>query len=105
MQFGRGYPLDDGAAHAPPGIGVFQVRAPDLLVYPAGKTAMVHYQLAADVRGEVIAFAAAHPGRRWLCRHTIEMSASDADDIEAFYRRLVRDFRARFGCEPTPLSL
>ncbi|MCE9575574.1 MAG: hypothetical protein K8W52_20655 [Deltaproteobacteria bacterium] len=102
MQFGRWYPLDDGAAHAPPGRGVFQVRAEALLAYPTGKTAMVHYQLAGDVQAEVRAFAAAHPGRGWLCRHTIEMSATDADDIEAFYLRLVRDFRARFGCEPTP---
>jgi hypothetical protein len=102
MQFGRWYPLDDGAATAPPGRGVFQVRAPALLDYPAGKTAMVHYEVAADVQQAVAAFAAAHPGRGWLCRHTIEMSPADADDIDQFYARLVRDFRARFGCAPTP---
>lgn len=102
MKFGPWYPLDDGPAHAADGPGVFQIRAQDLLDYPTGKTAMVHYQLARDVRGEVSAFAATHGGRGWLCRHTIEMSAADVEDIASFFARLVRDFRARFGREPTP---
>ena len=105
MKFCPWYPLDDGAAHAAAGAGVFQVRAPDLLDYPSGKTAMVHYQLARDVRAEVAAFAAAHRGRGWSCRHTIEMSPADVDEIAAFFARLVREFRVRFGCEPTPTPL
>lgn len=98
MQFCPWYPLDGGAARAPAGPGVFQVRAPDLLDYPRGKTAMVHYELADDVRAAVAAFADAHAGRGWLCRH-LEEVAHDA--IADLYARLLRDFRARFGCEPT----
>jgi hypothetical protein len=101
MLFGPWYPLEDGARHAPPGPGVFQVRAPALLDYPRGKTAMVHYALVADVRDAVDTYSAGHGGRGWLCRHTVEMSPADVDDLAAFFARLVRDFRARFGCEPT----
>jgi hypothetical protein len=99
MQFGPWYPLDGGAAQAPAGRGVFQVRAPALLDYPSGKTAMVHYELASDVQSAIAAYAAAHPGRGWLCRHLEEIE--DAAAIEPLYARLLRDFRARFGCEPT----
>jgi hypothetical protein len=102
MQFGPWYPLDGGAAHAPIGRGVFQVRAPALLDYPTGKTAMVHYELASDVKSSVAAYAAAHAGRGWLCRHLEEIEEAGAPDrIDALYARLLRDFRARFGCEPT----
>jgi hypothetical protein len=97
MQFCPWYPLDDGATRAPAGPGVFQVRAPALLDYPRGKTAMVHYELAADVRAAVAAYALAHGGRGWLCRHLEEIDGS----VEDLYARLVRDFRARFGCDPT----
>ena len=103
MHFGRWYPLDDGARLAPAGPGVFQVRlAAGLRAYPTGRSAMVHYQVAADVRAAVTAFAAANPGRGWLCRHTVDLTPEDADDIDAFFARLVRDFRARFGTEPAP---
>jgi hypothetical protein len=98
MQFGPWYPLDGGDAHAPHGPGVFQVRAPALLDYPTGKTAMVHYELASDVKRAVASYAAAHAGRGWLCRHLEEIEPAQ---IDALYARLVRDFRARFGCEPT----
>ncbi len=95
MEFCPWYPLDGGAAHAPAAPGVFQVRAPELLDYPRGKTAMVHYERASDVRAAVDAFARAHAGRGWLCRHL-------EDVPEAFYAKLVRDFEQRFGCAPTP---
>jgi len=103
MQFGRWYPLEDGARHAPAGPGIFQVRqASGLRDYPTGKSAMVHYERARDLGAAVAAFAAAHPGRGWLCRHTVDLGPEDADDIDALYARLVRDFRARFGATPTP---
>jgi len=102
MRFCPWYPLADGAAHAPPTPGVFQIRIPSGLIdYPTGKSAMIHYQAAADVRAAVAAFAAAHPGAGWLCRHTIEMTAREVDDVEALCDKLVHDFRARFGRAPT----
>jgi hypothetical protein len=102
MKFCPWYPLEAVAGHAPAGPGVFQVRAPALLAYPTGKTAMVHYEVADDVGAAAARYAGDHAGRGWLCRHTVEMSAADVDDVVPFYTRLVRDFRARFGCEPTP---
>ena len=99
MRFCPWYPLDDAADHAPAARGVFQVRGPALLDYPGGKSAMVHYQLAEDVRGAAAAYAAAHGGRGWLCRHTIEI---DGADVVGLHDRLVREFRARFGSEPRP---
>jgi hypothetical protein len=95
MQFCPWYPLDGGEAHAPAGRGVFQVRAPALCDYPRGKTAMVHYELADDVRAAVARYASDHAGRGWLCRH------ADDPAIDTIYARLVREFSARFGCEPT----
>jgi hypothetical protein len=98
MRFCAWYPLDDAAGHAPAERGVLQVRAPELLAYPSGKSAMVHYELADDVRTAAVAFARGHGGRGWLCRHTIEVGA--ADDVAAHHARLVRDFATRFGAHP-----
>lgn len=102
MPFGRWYPLAEAARHAPSEPGVFQVRiAIGLIDYPQGKSAMIHYELAADLRGAATAFADRHAGRDWLCRHTVELSPEEVDDPGAVYARLVRDFRARFGVAPT----
>jgi hypothetical protein len=101
MRFCAWYQLDEAADHAPAARGVLQVRVPQLLDYPTGKSAMVHYQLADDVRAAAIAYAAAHAGRGWLCRHTIEVG--ERDDVAAHHARLVRDFTARFGAAPRPL--
>jgi hypothetical protein len=101
MRFCPWYPLAEGDQHAPPERGVFQVRVADgLLDYPTGKSAMVHYQLADDVRAAVARFAAEHPGTGWLCRHAIELAPRDVVELDAFCDRLLRDFRARFGAPP-----
>ena len=102
MPFGRWYPLATAALNAPAEPGVFQVRLRTGLVdYPGGKSAMVHYELGADVRAAATAFAGRHPERDWLCRHTIETEAGGSDAPQAVYARLTRDFRARFGAPPT----
>lgn len=102
MRFCPWYPLADAAAHAPSSRGVLQIRVADgLLDYPTGKSAMLHYELADDVRAAALArseLLAARPGL--LCRHTIELSATE--DLGAFHERLLRDFRARFGAPPEP---
>jgi hypothetical protein len=101
MRFCPWYPLDDADRHAPAGRGVVQVRVPDgLLAYPTGKSAMVHYELADDVRAAVARLAAEHAGRGWLCRHTIEVS--ERDDLAAHHQRLVAEFIRRFGAAPEP---
>lgn len=96
MRFCPWYPLTDAAAHAPSGRGVLQIRvAEGLLDYPTGKSAMVHYELADDVRAAALSYPA-RPGL--LCRHLVELD--HADDLEAIHARLLRDFRARFGADP-----
>jgi hypothetical protein len=104
MRFCPWYPLALADRHAPTTAGMFQVRISDGLIdYPSGKSAMVHYQLAAELRPAIAAFRA-ELGRRdaghdWLCRHTVE---GPADPIAAaeLHARLVRDFTARFGSAP-----
>lgn len=101
MKFGRWYPLADAAQLAPGAPGVFQVRiAEGLIDYPRGKSAMIHYAAADDVRAAATAFAAAHPGAPWWCRHTVEPEALAATTAVALAERLVRDFTTRFGQAP-----
>lgn len=101
MEFGRWYPLTAAAEQAPPTPGVLQVRVRVGLVdYPRGKSAMVHYAVADDVRAAAVALAAAHPDVDWLCRHLL--APCDRATAVALGSRLVRDFAARFGVEPTP---
>jgi len=96
MRFCPWYSLADAAAHAPSSRGVLQIRVADgLLDYPTGKSAMLHYELADDVRAAALKYPI-QPGL--LCRHTVELSA--ADDLGSFHDRLLRDFRARFGALP-----
>jgi len=102
VKFGRWYPLADAARLAPGGPGVFQVRVAEGLVdYPRGKSAMVHYEAAGDVRAAAAPFAAAHPGQPWWCRHTTEPEILAAPEAAALVARLVRDFEVRFGREPS----
>ena len=102
MRFGIWYPLAEAAAHAPSSAGVFQIRlAEGLRDYPRGKSAMVHYEAAADVRAAATAFAEKHPGEPWVCRHTIEMVPADVAGLDAFFGKLIADFVARFGERPT----
>lgn len=101
MRFGSWYPLAEAARNAPEAPGVFQVRVAEGLVdYPRGKSAMIHYAAALDVRAAAADFAAHHPDAPWWCRHTIEPEALAADEAEALAARLLRDFTARFGCAP-----
>lgn len=101
MQFGRWYPLAQAAAHAPAAPGVFQVRTRTGLVdYPRGKSAMVHYAAADDVRAAATAYARAHPHADWLCRHLEDLD--DPREAGAVAARLVHDFTIRFGRAPAP---
>lgn len=101
MKFGSWYPLAEAALCAPAAPGVFQVRVAEGLVeYPRGKSAMIHYEAALDVRAAAANFAAAHPGAPWWCRHTIEPASLAPADADALAAKLLRDFAVRFGTPP-----
>ena len=98
MRFGPWYPLADARDLAPAAECVWQLRlASGLLDYPRGKSAMVHYAHAADVRAAAVAWAAAHGGDGILCRHLIE---GDATTSGGLYAKLMDDFVRRFGAAP-----
>ena len=98
MRFCPWYPLSDAAAHIPAGEGVLQVRLESgLLDYPTGKSAMVWYAFAHDLRAAARALAAAHP-HGYLCRHLEEADAGV--DLAAFHAKVREEFVRRFGAEP-----
>ncbi len=100
MKFGPWYPLAAAGDHTPTGEGVVQLRLPaGLIDYPTGKSAMVWYQHAPDMRAAALALADAHSKLDLLCRHLIEIDG--ATDVAAFYARLTTDFLRRFGALPS----
>jgi hypothetical protein len=100
VRFGPWYPLAEAGDRAPTGEGVLQLRlATGLIELPRGKSAMVWYQHAHDLRTAARALAAAHAGKDLLCRHLIELDP--AIDLAAFCAKLRREFERRFGAGPT----
>jgi hypothetical protein len=75
---------------------VFQVRAEQLLEYPTGRSAMVHYGHGEDLRAAMLAWASEHdfPGARY--RHMEGLAGAPQDAIET----LVARFVSRFGAPP-----
>lgn len=99
MRFCPWYPLADAGDLAPVGEGVLQIRlATGLVDYPRGKSAMVLYAHAPDLRAAARGFASAHPGADLLCRHLIEIPS--ATDLGAFCAKLRAEFERRFGALP-----
>lgn len=99
MRFGPWYPLADARDLAPASEGMLQLRlSSGLLDYPRGKSAMVHYEHAADLRAAATAWAAAHGSAGIVCRHLIETDA--ATDVAAFCAKLSEEFVQRFGASP-----
>jgi hypothetical protein len=99
MQFGGWYPLDEARDLAPAAEGVWQVRlASGLLDYPRGKSAMVHYGHARDVRAAASAWAAQYGADGLLCRHLIE--GDGGTELAAIYAKLSGEFVRRFGALP-----
>jgi hypothetical protein len=98
VRFGPWYPLADARDLAPAAEGVLQLRlAAGLIDYPRGKSAMVHYRHADDVRAAAVAWADAHGADGIVCRHLIE---HDATTPAALYAKLREEFVRRFGAEP-----
>lgn len=101
MRFCPWYPLAEAARHAPAEEGVVQVRiAEGLLEYPTGKSAMVHYAHALDVRSYATDLAASHAGEGLLCRH-LEIEPGETVDAVAFHAKVREEFIRRFGREPS----
>jgi hypothetical protein len=102
MAFGRWYPLEEAAENAPAGPGVMQVRlASGLIDYPTGKSAMIHYEAAADLPHAAAELALAHPGREWLCRFADAAPGTGAvPGADAMLTELLTLFRRRFGAPP-----
>lgn len=101
MAFCRWYPLSEAAAHAPAAEGVLQVRlAEGLIDYPRGKSAMVHYAHAHDVRAAALALASRlgeAVGRTLLARH---LEPGDPGEPAAIHAKVLAEFVRRFGAPP-----
>ena len=97
MQFGRWYSLADAGDHTPEAEGVLQLRvATGLVEYPRGKSAMVLYAHARDLRAAAQALATAHgTGPDLWCRHLIDIDP--AIDLATFCAKLRDEFERRFG--------
>jgi hypothetical protein len=99
VKFGEWYPLSEAADLAPAGEGVLQVRlAAGLIEYPRGKSAMVWYEHAPDLKHAARAFADRHAGKPLVCRHLIEID--EGVDLGAFCASLRDQFERRFGALP-----
>ena len=98
MRFGLWYPLSEAGDRAPADEGVWQLRlATGLHDYPRGKSAMMFYAHARDVRAAATAFAAAPTGDL-VCRHLVEIDR--AIDLAEFCAKLRAEFVRRFGSAP-----
>jgi hypothetical protein len=95
VQFGPWHRLcADDFPSAP---GVLQLRREHGLVqYPRGRSAMVRYLAADDLRSAVADLAAAHPDCAWLVRCNRVAVA----DPPAELAKLLADFVDRFGAAP-----
>jgi hypothetical protein len=101
MRFCPWYPLAEAAVRAPDDEGVLQVRIKEgLLDYPTGKSAMVHYEHARNVRAAATALASAHPDSDLLCRH-LELEGDESVDLDVFHAKVREEFVRRFGVAPT----
>ena len=99
MRFCPWYPLDDAADHAPAAEGVLQLRLADgVLDYPTGKSAMVHYAHASDLRAAAAALAVRFAGTDLVCRHLD--TEGETVDLAGFYARVLDEFVRRFGAAP-----
>lgn len=90
------YPLREAVQHAPPETGVFQIRVADgLLDYPQGKSAMVHYGQATDLRDSIQQVAREHNEADFLCRH------QSSEQPAVLLEFVLNNFERRFGTAPS----
>lgn len=94
-------PLPEGEREAPQEEGVFQVRvAEGLLRYPNGRSAMVFYGRAGDLRGGVRLFRERLlPGLEWA-EPELRVRWFAEPDAAQRMEQLLRRFEQRFGGLP-----
>lgn len=103
LQFVPWYTSADIARLAPDDPGVFQVRQEQLIEYPSGRSAMIHYGAADNLRAELLrwvsALMAEDSGRILALRfrHCDELGHMSPQDALA---KLLGRFESRFGAEP-----
>jgi len=87
---------------APVAPGVLQVRREVGLVdYPRGKSAMILYAAADDLRGACERLAAQYPGMAWLVRWNRDPVEDPVEDPAGAVDRLIAEFVERFGAAPS----
>ena len=97
MRFGAWVRLCDAAGVAPAAPGVLQVRREvGLVEYPRGRSAMILYAAADELRGACERLAAQNPGAAWLVR----WNRDPVDDPARDAARLIAEFVERFGEAP-----
>jgi hypothetical protein len=92
------YPLAEAARRAPAARGIYQVKLPYLVDYPTGRSAMIQYGAAEDLRTALVALERAHGRSTLLARHE---GAAEDQDVERQLEILLERFRRRFGAEPS----
>ncbi|KIG17481.1 hypothetical protein DB30_03182 [Enhygromyxa salina] len=97
MRFSTWYPAAQIAEQAPSAPGVFQVRVRGLIDYPTGRSAMIHYAAAADLRAAASEWAAALGPADALYRHLDELGSQTPQQV---LDKLVKRFGDRFGAAP-----
>lgn len=97
MQFTSWYSAEQIAERAPAQAGVFQVRAEQLREYPTGRSAMVHYGCADDLRETMLTWASTHGFAGARYRHADALARSPRDALAILLARFV----SRFGSPPS----
>ena len=99
------YALSDIPERTPQAPGVYQLRRrAGLISYPRGKSAMVQYGHAGNMRAALVKIASAHAPHTDLealfCRH---QRVEDERAAEALHAELRTRFVRRFGADPIGL--
>jgi hypothetical protein len=97
LRFTSWYGAEQIAERAPARAGVFQVRAEQLRTYPTGRSAMVHYGCADDLRATMLEWARQHGFEGARYRHADVLAHSPADALAILLSRFV----SRFGAPPS----
>ncbi|MFQ5748310.1 MAG: hypothetical protein ACE5H3_02500 [Planctomycetota bacterium] len=100
-RFGDWAELAAAAEEAPPAPGIFQVRAKaGLLRYPRGRSAMLFYGAAPDLRAGVAVFRSEAVSHWEEPETALWIRWKPAREPEALLRAYLDLFRSRFGALP-----
>jgi hypothetical protein len=97
VRFSSWYCAAQISEQAPARPGVFQVRVQALITYPTGRSAMIHYAQAEDLRLAAGEWAAEFGSDDARYRHLDELGSQTPQQV---LDKLLTRFRARFGAVP-----